>query len=286
MDHRANITYVNLIAASFVLGDLVLRAAFRRPLFPSLRVSIFLLGVIAASALLAATRNGVLSLVAVMLLAGGMGLFASKLARKYKILIATSLLAVICVYAWVAVQMDSRWERFFQTVPVALNIDDERAWINTDNQPLPLAADGKPVEITAYERIAWMRVGSRLTLNYPLGTGLGAEAFQTLVNQNYGKTRAAHSHNGYIDLALDVGLPGLALCMIFFGGAVLLAWRATFHHGSSYGVVLILLIAAFGSRAFLDNIFRVHIIEELLFFVGFLMGLLSAELSNEPKRAC
>jgi hypothetical protein len=281
MDHRANITYVNLIAAAFVVGDMVLRAVSLRPIFPSMCVSMILFMVIVVSSLLAATRNGVLSLMAVVVVAGAIGLFASRLAFRFKMLIVVGLCVALGAYGWAAIQIDTRWDRFLQTVPVALNVDHERAWINTNNQPLPLAPDGKPVEITAYERIAWTCVGVRLALEHPLGTGLGGDAFKILVRQNFGEPRAAHSHNGYIDLALDVGLPGLVLLVAFFGGLAWIGLKAAFTRGASYGVVLTLVVFGYGARAFLDNIFRVHIAEELFFFVGFVAGLQCAQLSNE-----
>jgi len=66
----------------------------------------------------------------------------------------------------------------------------------------------------------------------------------------------------------------------FLGGIAWVGLNASFGRGASFGVVLALLVAGYAARAFLDSIFRVHIIEEFLFFIGYAMGLRSAELTN------
>jgi hypothetical protein len=176
------------------------------------------------------------------------------------------------VALWAMLKSDTRWTRFLATVAVAWNIDADTTWVYAEGKPLPLASDGLPVERTAYERISWARYAVRLIEENPLGTAVSRSSFRELVTANFGDAWAAHSHNGYLDLALSVGLPGLFLWTAFLVGLIWQGYKAYFFGRQAAGLALLLLTSGFAARAFLDSTLRDHILEEFMFFAGLLLA--------------
>jgi hypothetical protein len=187
------------------------------------------------------------------------------------------------VALWAMLKSDARWGRFLTTAAVAWNIDADIAWVNAEKKPLPLASDGLPVEQTAYERISWARYAVRLIAENPFGTGVNRNSFRELVAEKFGDVLAAHSHNGYLDLALSMGLPALFLWIAFLIVLIRHGYRAYLTGQQAAGLALLFLIAAFAVRAFLDSILRDHILNEFMFFAGLLVA--ASSQNEETLRA-
>ena len=179
---------------------------------------------------------------------------------------------------------DPRWARFLATAAVAWNIDADSAWVNAERRPLPLASDGLPVEQTAYERISWALYAVRLIAEHPLGTAVSRNSFRELVAEKFGTVLAAHSHNGYLDLALSVGLPALLLWIAFLVVLVRQGYRALLAGQPAAGLALIFLVVGFATRAFLDSIWRDHILQEFMFFAGLLLAASSRDDETQLAR--
>ena len=81
-------------------------------------------------------------------------IFLNVLQLSRRTMLAGFIVLAFCigVAAWTMVKIDSRWSRFVATVPVAWDVQSDHAWLDILKRGLPVAADGRPVEATAYER--------------------------------------------------------------------------------------------------------------------------------------
>lgn len=276
-DHKQTITHVTIIALGMLLADIMAQKPTSGLLGLSRWMQWVALLILLATTYVSGARNGIL--VFLLVVAIWAPFYVSgvlRLSARTK-LIATLGLALCLVFAfWAMIKVDDRWTRLVATVPVAWDVESDYAWLDILERGLPLAEDGRPVEATAYERIAWARVGQKLIKDYPLGVGVSKDVFKELVEKEYGPTRAAHAHNGYLDFALAVGLPGLLLWLVFLA-LLLKAGFDSLRLGDMSSVALILLVVAFGFRSGLDTTMRDHILEEFLFFVGLFLAALNVE---------
>jgi len=272
-DHKANMSYVNAITASLLLADIIPVSQAQRPLGLSRTAWITALVILVLTSYLSGTRNGVTVLLAILLM--GFVVYVHglrELARRRVWGVVAVFTIVFAVALWAMLKSDTRWTRFLATVAVAWNIDADTTWVYAEGKPLPPASDGLPVERTAYERISWARYAVRLIEENPLGTAVSRSSFKELVAANFGEAWAAHSHNGYLDLALSVGLPGLFLWTAFLVALIWQGYKAYFFGGQAAGLALLFLAAGFAARAFLDSTLRDHILEEFMFFAGLLLA--------------
>ena len=272
-DHKANVTYVNAITASLLLADIIATNQSRRLLGLSRRIWVIAFAIVLLTTYLSGARNGVVVILAMLLMGFFLYVRGLRGSAKQKIWGVTAVLAILfCVALWVMLKSDARWGRFLATVPVAWNIDADISWVNAEVKSLPLASDGLPVEQTAYERISWARYAVRLIAENPFGTGVSRNSFRELVAQKFGDVLAAHSHNGYLDLALSVGLPALVLWIAFLIALFRQGYSACLAGQQAAGLALLFLTAGFAARAFLDSTLRDHILLEFMFFAGVLLA--------------
>lgn len=172
---------------------------------------------------------------------------------------------------------DPRWERFAETVPVAWDTTHYRAWISSTLEPYPLLSDGNPVDSSAYERIAWIKEGSKLAWENPLGTGLNRNAFFDGIDRKFnlgGMVRGGHAHSGVVDFTIANGFPGIALWIAFLVSLAWLGWKVFREGHTALGLVLMFLVSGFFSRSLVDSTLRDHVLQQFLFMVG-MFGLLA-----------
>lgn len=265
------ISYLTNILFAFLLTELLSRLGRRHGYLPG---GYGLLGVVLAavlfSAYVAQLRNAHLPQVL-------MGfLFAVLLYRQNRSRIGTPRVVAISVLiaggialtAYLTTISDSRWRDFRETIPIALDTQTHKTWLDVEKYPLPRLANGAPVSESNYLRIAWLKEGSLLVLENPLGVGYGREAFEMGLRQKYGEGRG-YSHSGILDLAIGAGIPGAVLWLGFLGTLFLAARRRSASTPSDYhSLLLMFLVADFGSRMFIDSIIRDHMLQQFLFLVG------------------
>jgi hypothetical protein len=272
-DHKANITFVNAITASLLLADIATGEQSRRILGLNRITWLAASGLVLVTTYMSGARNGILVMLFLIFLGGIAYLRGYWHVSRVKLwLLVGTLIGFLLVGFWIMVKSDVRWTRFLATVPVAWDIDKSHSWIDIFKYPPPPAADGGKVEDTAYERISWARYAGRLISEHPLGTDLTRNSFRNLVIEKFGETRAAHSHNGYLDFTLAAGLPALALWVAFLIALARQGYNSFHLLQSGAGLALVLLVAGFAARSFLDSILRDHILEEFMFFAGLLLA--------------
>lgn len=279
-DHRANVTYTSTIALAMLLADIAAapgRAASPFGLKRGAQLALFVL--LLASTLVSATRNGLIVFLLVTL-AGGAFIamsYRGTASRRWWA-IAAACLAFTVAGAAIGIKADARWSGFLATVPVAWDTEGHRNWLKGELNytDLPDTALGKPVEPSAYYRIAYLKEGVKLLVEHPWGTQIGRDAFNRLIHAKYGTAGMSHAHNGLIDLGLSVGFPGMALWLAFL--FLLAGWglRGWSRERDPVGLALFLAVLGFGTRMLLDSTLRDHVIEEFALIAALLAGALAA----------
>jgi hypothetical protein len=130
-----------------------------------------------------------------------------------KLFLKLSLLIVFCVILGISfywqMHKNAQWSTLAEDTKIALQIDQYSHWKFAGAQGYPNRG-GAGVSPSNYERVAWAKVGAQLVINHPLGYGLVEDSFKRLVKEKWPEAspNLSHSHSGWIDLALGMGLPG------------------------------------------------------------------------------
>ena len=287
-DHKANISFAFALLEPILVADMLSRLVHRRGLlpFPSW-VGLLILALSVFALLTAGARNGLITIFFAFLLGGAAMLPQLKAVYSRRRLVVSSIagLTLIITYAVVALKTDPRWQNFLETLPIAWDIEGDTRWLNGDGSDLPIAPSGKPVEASAYYRIAWAHEGARMLIERPLGTEINRGTFNRLLLEKYGHTGASHTHNGWLDMGLNVGFPGLILWAGFLLLLARMGWRMHREHADPLGFALFLLVATFAFRALLDTTFREHPLAQFMLVAGLLAGTLTKIQRGESVRA-
>lgn len=124
----------------------------------------------------------------------------------------------------------------------------------------------------------WAHIGERFWLGYGYGAFWLSEAGPaTMVQQMIG-WEPAHSHSGWLELWLDVGLVGVILVAASFMGAVLGA-LARLHQVEATGAYGAVLILAF---LFVTNLVEVALVQQNLFAWALFVAV-TATVRDQPK---
>ncbi len=275
-DHKANITYAASTLLPVVFGFALVQANRVLPFgrrFSALIVVAGLLGT--AAAVTSGARNGVI-VVALGIGGAGLAFLAITARRHYSVRVRAAfgivLGLVVAGVLWGGVHWDPRWQAFVRTVPVALDTEQHQQWLDPPGSALPLSADGKSVEESAYQRIAWAKVGLAMLLEHPLGLEISRHTFRDLVIERYGRGAMSHAHSSVIDFGLNVGLPGLAIWFGFVATLIVAGWKATRGAADVAGWALIFLVLMYVVRSLVDSIMRDHILEQFILMSGVLLG--------------
>lgn len=274
-DHRANVTYTNTLAVALLGADAIAAASGRAFLGIDWRKGLVAFALLLLSTLLSNTRNGVLVFTLLTLFAG---FFVVMHLRGHASRAAWGIAAACAVFtaavAVVGVKADPRWSSFAATVPVAWDTQHNRQWLRGERNVsnLPHTAAGKPVEPSAYFRVAYLKEGAQLLAEHPWGTRIGRDAYTRAVHDKYGTAGMSHGHNGYLDLGVSAGWPALVLWAAFLASLAWLGLRARGTARAGYGIALALAVAGFAARTLLDATLRDHILQEFMLVAGLLAG--------------
>jgi len=277
-DHKANVTYTGALALAMLIGDTAARA---RGAEGFLRINtayaLVAFALLAASTVLATTRNGLI-VFAVMSFAGAI-LVARALtpaASRAGWAALAACVALVAAALVVGFKADPRWSSFAATAPVAWDTDANRQWLKGERNEtdLPATASGKPVDPSAYYRIAFLKEGLRIMNEHPFGTRVGRDAFRKDVQEKYGRGGMSHAHNGIVDLGVSLGWVGVFAWIAFMGSFAWFALRAGDPARSGLRTALALVAAAFFLRSLMDATVRDHILQEFMLTAGALVGAL------------
>ncbi len=229
---------------------------------------------------LAGVRNGTVG--AVMLLFAFILLYYFKSDRSPgKLALISSVIVLLLLFGYASSispksEQRHRWKTLLETVPLALDTQNNKAWLNPNKYPYPKMKNGEPVAGSNYERIAWIKEGVVLITENPLGVGFGRNAFAHAVKRKYASDDVivAHSHSGIVDFGVGTGVPGLLLWVLFIGYLMLRSIEEFRNRGSYYGLLLFFITADFALRSLVDSILRDHMLQMFMFFAGLLYVLM------------
>lgn len=233
------------------------------------------------------SRNAVIIAVCLVVFAAAlfMALGRDRLARWRRPTLA-ALALFIAALAWWGVRSDARWVDFAESAAVAVQTETHQAWLEPGRHPWPKTASGRPVEESAYLRIAWAKVALEQIARHPLGLGYGHKAFGWAVNSAYGvDTGHESSHSGLLDFTLANGLPGVLLWLALSAALARAGWRAFHRRGSPAGLMLVFTVAAYFLRCTLDGHLSGFRLEMYALLVGALIAALPAAAADAPDPA-
>lgn len=132
--------------------------------------------------------------------------------------IQKTLLAAILLMAGAGfivnhIQKNTSWQTFAVDAKIAIDTDRYDQWKFNGAKGYPNNEFGVMVSVTNYERIAWGKEGLLLLTQNPLGFGLIERSFGHLAKKVWPESLLHQSHSGWLDLALGIGLPGIALVL-------------------------------------------------------------------------
>ena len=277
-DHKGINGYLVALLAPILIADLLSRFIKGNRLLPLPVWAISGLLIFAVGTLIATTnRNGIVIMIMTFMLC--VLIMIPEIRKIYSakrvISFVLATLVFVLAIALVSYKIDPRWQTFAETIPIAWDIDRDLLWLNGDDaSAAPLTPSGKQVDISEYSRIAWAHEGWRMLKQHPWGIEIARDTFRKLELEKYGHAGMSHSHNSWIDMGLNVGIPGLILWGSFLVLLARFGWQTWRTHKEPLGLALAVLVIMFALRGLLDSIFRDHELEQFLLVTGLLFGAL------------
>ncbi|MCS3802867.1 O-antigen ligase [Chromobacterium alkanivorans] len=229
----------------------------------------------------AGARNGMIGLIYLML---SMLLIYTvfegvKIGWGKTLLIAGLVLAALGSLAVYTIKQDSRNQIFFESATAGWHYADTKAWLRME--PYPVMANGQSVDPSAYERVAWIHSGLDLIAAKPMGYGYSRNAFTNALTATGHPNQVGHSHSGFIDLGVGLGVVGIALWLAFCGVLIWTGYQAFRLRRDTLGLVLMLVSCGFLGRMLLESVNKDHMLHIFLFTAAALL----AELRQREKGA-
>lgn len=240
-DHSGRIRWVNLLA--------ILCIAASSCLIAYSRASLLFLG---------------LSFIAILLLQMGI----RKIRLRSILVVGLLLLLSAGTLAWVAYKTDVRWQQTFQAFGAAIQIHDPgyvclaSAGVQPEGQ--------ERVDVSTFSRVLFLTLGVQELTQHPFGYDGSRSSFAQLVSQYCppGYPPPAHTHNGWLDMGISIGIPGVILWLILLVAGLRMGWQQRM---TPAGRGLWLCAFVLISRALVDSVFRDHMME-MWSFVFMLFG--------------
>lgn len=147
------------------------------------------------------------------------GLFLFRFLRNNKSIgwkkkIGATVIVLICLIAalYLHLQKNHSWKTLIADTKVAVQLERYQYWKYGGVLGYPDNEFGKIVSPTNYERVAWFKAGLQLASQMPLGFGLVEGSFKHMAQTRWPETtNLSHSHSGWLDLVLAIGIPGFAM---------------------------------------------------------------------------
>jgi O-Antigen ligase len=279
MGHKALASYVCNTLFAVLAADILGRIFYRKRLLPMPVVGV--LGLIVVGLVctwMIQARNGLIGLGSLLLSCLVIVWLERRAqAKAGKLALVLALIAGLFIaFAWGNYKTDPRWQKFEESAALGWQLNDSHAWIKPAVHPYPLMSNGEQVDISAYERAAWIKSGVILAMQHPLGLGYDRSSYGRARAMHFGPDAQEgvgdHSHSSLIDLAIGIGIPGLLLWMAFLIALMLAGWRAFSRTLNPEGLVLIFLVTGFFGRSLIDSNIRDHMLEQFMFLAAMLLA--------------
>ena len=131
-----------------------------------------------------------------------------------------ALLLVVPVLLATGLMIPVGWRLRWVGVPlVVLGLAGAVAALSTNPLNSTSASSAKEYSLQSRQHI-WRTTAAAIAETFPVGTGLGSFQQVYRLQENPDRVDATyvnHAHNDYLELALELGLPGILLILVFFG---------------------------------------------------------------------
>ncbi|MBF0557744.1 MAG: O-antigen ligase family protein [Nitrospirae bacterium] len=232
---------------------------------------------------LEAVRNGTVEAV-LLLFVFILLYFSGNYKNMKKLAIMSSMIIILLIFGYLSStspgsEQRSRWKSFLETVPLALDTQHNKAWLDRDKYPYPKLKSGEPVAGSNYERIAWFKEGVVLIIENPLGVGFGRNAFGHALKWKYPEEHIGgfHSHSGILDFSIGTGVPGFLLWMLFIISLMYRSLTIYRNQKSYFALLLFFVTLNFTLRSVVDSNIRDHMLQMFMFLAGLLYVLMLRE---------
>lgn len=199
-----------------------------RPLFwRCLNIALYVLVIAATMFLFYAqnTKNGMAYAVLCIALFFSIILFKGSVKTYFwrKILFFAMALIAISILLYPHIQKNNTWRTLISDTRIGFQLEKYPQWRYGGARGYPTNEFGGEVSRTTYERAAWLKAGLQLSAETPVGYGLVEDSFKSMAYAKWPDAmELSHSHSGWLDLLLGVGMPGF-FCLI--SSLVLVLWQ-------------------------------------------------------------
>jgi hypothetical protein len=289
-DHHADLGYKALFATIFLSTFLFFEAKNRLLTW----LSALLLIACIVSPLIAQSRGGVIFVLLSLSFVFLSFIVISQLRRSFRLrdlfILMMSLIFVGLIIKIGVAADPNRWGGMVTRALVGFHGNPNLVYCNgIENLRTALLADGivitpqietaiKSVEDGDGARIMVARSGLLMSLENPMGINGSKQAYQTAIIEFCQKPPAifiSHTHNGWIDTALAIGIPGALLLLLVMLNYAAQGFRMIKAGGTinPFAVALFISAIVWVFRGILDSTLRDHILEMQAFTFALLLVL-------------
>lgn len=261
-------------------------------------ITIVFIAICIASPLLAASRGGVGFAFIAALFVVITYFFLDKtneISGKKKILFLVSIPILITgIYQIGVISDPNRWGGILSRVAIGLEGNPSKVYCEGISA-LEDALKNKGIEITPSiqkgldsvldgdgARMMAARAGLMLAHDNPMGINQSKQAYQQAISNYCGQNPAifiSHTHNGWIDTALAIGIPGAILLLLVLINYASLGFTSFRSHlaSSPFGLALFASSLMWILRGLLDSTMRDQMLEMQAFIFAALAGIILAQ---------
>lgn len=204
-----------VIALSTLLNTLVIKGCSKTLHILLLALNIFLIGATVFLFYAQDIKNGI-AYAGIFIIAFVFLIIRKvKISSKKKLIYIVIVLASISLLALAHIQKNRSWTTLYADAKIAVELEKYQHWKYAGELGYPINEFGLYVSPTNYDRVAWLLVGSSLSLQTPLGYGLIEDSFKYMAKRSWPEASdsLSHSHSGWLDIVLGLGWPGFALLL-------------------------------------------------------------------------
>jgi hypothetical protein len=289
-DHHADLGYKALFASIFLSTFLFFETKKRFLNW----LCVILLFFCITSPLIAQSRAGVIFVLLSLLFVFLIFIFILQLRQPFRLkdflIIITSLIFVGLIIKIGVAADPNRWGGMVSRALLGFHGDPNLVYCNgIENLRSALLAEGititpqieagiKSVEDGDGARIMAARSGLVMVLENPMGINGSKKAYQTAITmfcQNPPAIFISHTHNGWIDTALAIGIPGAFLLLLVMLNYATQGFRMIKASGkiNAFAIALFISAAVWVLRGILDSTLKDHMLEMQAFTFALLLVL-------------
>jgi hypothetical protein len=295
-EHHADLGYTGLQAITFLTIYFVL---FTKNVTSKLLLML-LIGFSIISPIVAKSRAGIAFALLALTLSSSLSLkFSSKesLLNKRRVWGLTFIVLIVSVFFISKISDSDRWSGIFERMgsgfhgnSISIICDGPNALQNhLSIQGLPLTEKDnaliKNLGTGDSYRITTARAGIELLTEFPMGMSGTKDAYAAAIRTKClaPKIPMDHTHNGWIDTALSIGVPGVLIYAAFMLMFIVFSFNLTKdknQHVRAWAIALLSLSILWALRAIFDSVQRDQMLEIQSFFLPFAMACIIGLKSN------